>query len=128
MVTSVIQMRFDVGTESAELWCNPLSLSKQYILDFLYCKSLQTTILNLTTIGVENTVGKGEIACCEQFLFSLQCFQKSFNNDTQKTRVCLGKGYHTILTLITPKEKEHWKHLGTRAANCCKIRPSYPKL
>ena len=27
--------------------------------------------------GVENAVGKGEIALCEQFLVSLKCLQKS---------------------------------------------------
>ena len=43
---------------------------------------LQTTISDLTKVAetlskwVENTVGKGEIACYEQFLLSLQCFQK----------------------------------------------------
>ena len=31
---------------------------------------------------VENTVGKGEIACYEQFLFFLQCFQKAYTADT----------------------------------------------
>ena len=29
-------------------------------------------------IWVENTVGKGEIACYEQFLFFPQCFKKVF--------------------------------------------------
>ena len=27
--------------------------------------------------SVENTVGRGEIACCEQFLHFPQCFQKA---------------------------------------------------
>ena len=31
---------------------------------------------------VENTVGKGEIACYEQFLFFPQCFQKTCTADT----------------------------------------------
>ena len=31
---------------------------------------------------VENTVGKGEIACYEQFLLFLQCFQKTCTADT----------------------------------------------
>ena len=30
----------------------------------------------------ENTVGKGEIACYEQFLLFLQCFQKTCTADT----------------------------------------------
>ena len=33
---------------------------------------------------VENTVGKGEIACYEQFLLFPQCFQKTCSTDTQK--------------------------------------------
>ena len=33
---------------------------------------------------VENTVGKGEIACYEQFLLFPQCFQKACTADTQK--------------------------------------------
>ena len=51
-------------------------------------KSLQTTILNLMkmvkklSIVVENTVGKGEIAHYEQFLFFPQCFQKTCTADT----------------------------------------------
>ena len=36
------------------------------------------------TIGVENTVGKGEIARYEQFLLFPQCFQKTCNADTYK--------------------------------------------
>ena len=28
---------------------------------------------------VENTGGKGEIACCEQFVLFPQCFQKTFS-------------------------------------------------
>ena len=31
---------------------------------------------------VENTVGKGEIACFEQFLLFPQCFQKACTADT----------------------------------------------
>ena len=31
---------------------------------------------------VENIVGKGEIACYEQFLLFSQCFQKTFSADT----------------------------------------------
>ena len=33
---------------------------------------------------VENTVGKGEIACDELFLLFPQCFQKTCTADTQK--------------------------------------------
>ena len=35
--------------------------------------------------GVENTVGKGEIACNEQFLIYPQCFQKTCSANTLKT-------------------------------------------
>ena len=51
-------------------------------------KSLQTRILNSIKMadsflkGVENTVGKGEIARYEQFLLFPQCFQKTCNGDT----------------------------------------------
>ena len=31
---------------------------------------------------IENTVGKGEIACYKQFLHFPQCFQKAFTADT----------------------------------------------
>ena len=34
------------------------------------------------TKQVENTVGKGEIACYEQFLLFPQCLQKTCNSDT----------------------------------------------
>ena len=33
---------------------------------------------------VENTVGKGEIACYKQFLLFPQCFQKPCTTDTKK--------------------------------------------
>ena len=33
---------------------------------------------------VENTVGKGEIACHKQFLLFPQCFQKTHTADIQK--------------------------------------------
>ena len=38
---------------------------------------------------VENTVGKGEIACCEQFLLFPQCFEETCTEDRKKTRACL---------------------------------------
>ena len=40
---------------------------------------------------VEHTVGKGKIACYEQFLLFPQCFQKTCTADTLKTRACVGK-------------------------------------
>ena len=36
---------------------------------------------------VENTVGKGEIARCEQFLLFPRCFQKASTTDTLKKRL-----------------------------------------
>ena len=36
--------------------------------------------------------------------------------------------YHTIPTFNTPVKEVFRKHSGIRAANCRKIRPSYPKL
>ena len=51
-------------------------------------KTLQTTIVELIKIAescpneMENTVGKGEIARHEQFLFFPQCFQKTCIVDT----------------------------------------------
>ena len=35
-------------------------------------------IRRMLSIPVENTVGKGEIADCEQFLLFQQCFQKTW--------------------------------------------------
>ena len=46
------------------------------------------TILNesgrIFSNQVENTIGKGEIACYEQFLFFPQCFQKTNTVDKYK--------------------------------------------
>ena len=43
-------------------------------------------------MGIENTVGKGEIACHEQFLFFPQCFQNTYKYcRDMNTRACLGK-------------------------------------
>ena len=42
------------------------------------------------TNRVDNTVGKGEIACYEQFFLFPQCFQKTCTADI-KTRACLRK-------------------------------------
>ena len=35
---------------------------------------------------LENTVGKGEIDCYEQFLLFSQCFQKTCTADTKKKK------------------------------------------
>ena len=56
---------------------------------------------------VENTVGKGEIACYKQFLLYPQCFQKACFPGASKG-VIEGSGlilYHTILTFNDPIKK-----------------------
>ena len=45
---------------------------------------------------VDNTAGKGEFACSEQFLLFLQCFQKSCTADTKKKGL-FGKGLSPVL-------------------------------
>ena len=60
---------------------NPLPDDK--ILDFSKVKDFADDNFKLDENGrklskwVENTVGKGEIACYKQFLFFPQCFQKA---------------------------------------------------
>ena len=61
------------------------------------------------SIWVENTVGKGEIARYEQFLFFLQCFQKACFPGVSKGVIvweCVRDAlmlYHTILTFNIPE-------------------------
>ena len=45
---------------------------------------------------LENTQGKGEIACYKQFLLFPQCFQDLYCRHL-KTMVCLGKGYTYLI-------------------------------
>ena len=47
---------------------------------------------------VENTVGKGEIACYEQFLFFPQCFQRRVLQ-THKKQGLFGKGLRGLVWL-----------------------------
>ena len=47
---------------------------------------------------VENTAGKGEIACYEQFLLFPQCFQKTCTADMAREGL-FGKGLHMQLPL-----------------------------
>ena len=60
---------------------NPIPKDKLYTLPNR--NSSEMTILNLIKMAkiyskrVENTVGKGEIAHCEQFLLLPLCFQKT---------------------------------------------------
>ena len=44
-----------------------------------------------SSIWVENTVGKGEIACYEQFPLFPTLFSKDFYCRHEKNRACLGK-------------------------------------
>ena len=46
---------------------------------------------------VGNTVGKGEIACYEQFLFFPSAFSKEVYYRHIKTRTYLGKGYVSVV-------------------------------
>ena len=52
--------------------------------------------------GIENTVGKGEIAHYEQFLLFPQCFQKTYVLQTRKNQGLLGKGlnYHDLTVFL----------------------------
>ena len=61
---------------------------KQQILDSSKLKELADDSFELYENGrkfskrIKNTVGKGEIACYEQFLFFPHCFQKTCSPDT----------------------------------------------
>ena len=65
-----------------------LAFPKQQILDSFKLKEVADNNLKFDENGrkfskrVENTVGKGEIACYEQFLLFPQCFQKTCTGDT----------------------------------------------
>ena len=65
-----------------------LTLSQMRILDAPKLKGFADNNLKYNENGgkffkmVENTVGKEEIACYEQFLLFLQCFQKTCTADT----------------------------------------------
>ena len=68
----------------------------------------------------KNTVGKGEIACYEQFLLFLPCFQKACFPGASKGVIVwewvkTWTLYHTILTFNDPKEVRFGKkHCGRR--------------
>ena len=65
-----------------------LTLSQQQILDSFKLKEFADDNFNFDENGrefskqVENTVGKGEIARCKQFLLIRQCFQKTCTTET----------------------------------------------
>ena len=48
---------------------------------------------------VENTVGKGEIACYEQFLLFQKCFQKACFPGRQKESLC-GNGLKSPIYFV----------------------------
>ena len=59
---------------------------------------------------VENTVGKGEIACYEQFLHSPQCFQKSYTAQTLKQGLVwerVSRKSETLIGALDNIEIEH---------------------
>ena len=67
---------------------SPLTLPKQQILDFSKLKEFAGDNFKFDDNGrkfskhVENTVGKGEIACYKQFLLFPRCFQWTCTADT----------------------------------------------
>ena len=77
---------------------NNLTLSQTTNFRLFQTESLQMTISNLMKMaksfskGVENVVGKGEIARYEQFLLFPRCFQKSCTVDTLKPGLVLERG------------------------------------
>ena len=66
---------------------------------------------------VKNTVGKGEIACYEQFLLFPQCFQKTCTADTLKPGLVRERVNSLpsikILDLSKKKKKKDKKHWET---------------
>ena len=74
-----------------------LSFPKQQILASSKLKVFADDNFNIYENGrkiskqVENTLGKGEIACYEQFLLYPQCFLKTYHADT-KNKGLFGKG------------------------------------
>ena len=68
--------------------CKSYPFPKRQIVDFSELKDLADNNSKFDEIGrkfskcVENTVGKGEIACYKQFLLFPQCFQKTWAADT----------------------------------------------
>ena len=77
--------------------CSASSFSKRQILDSSKLKGFADDNFNCDENGrklfkrLENTVGKGEIACFEQFLLSPPCFQTDLYCRHVKTQACLGK-------------------------------------
>ena len=69
-------------------------ITRRQILDYSKLKEFADDSLKFDENGrklsklVENTVGKGEIPCYEQFLLFPQCFQKVFSQGRQKESLC----------------------------------------
>ena len=81
-------LSFWLWSQSAVL--DRLTLPKQQILDSSRLKAFADNNFRFDEngrkffMGVENTMGKGEIALYEQFLLFQQCFQKTCTADTLK--------------------------------------------
>ena len=73
-----------------EIEIHKINMLHNLLLVFFCNASLQTTISNLMKMAesslklVENTVGKGKVACYEQFLLFPQSFRKICTANTKK--------------------------------------------
>ena len=90
---------FDFGLNfSAIVCCVDYPFPKRQILDSSKLKKFADNNFKFCENGmkfskrVEITVGKGGIACYEQFLLFPQCFSKDLYSRHIKVRACLGKG------------------------------------
>ena len=120
---------------SVEFWCfreplyNFLTLSQTRNFELFQIEEFADNNLKLDDIGwkvskwVENTVGKGEIACYKQFLLFSQCFQIACFPGASKgvivwewvkcTLWCFTLS-HTITTFNYPGGQLFGKHCGIR--------------
>ena len=80
-----------------------LTLSKRQILDSSNLKEFADDNFKFDenggkfSKGIENTMGKGEIAHYEQFFLFPQLFSKDLYCRHVKTRSCLGKAYFSLI-------------------------------
>ena len=87
LVKSYIPVSFSSNVIKKHLLEWYLTLSQTKILDTSKLKEFADDNFKFDENGrklskqVENTVGKGEIACYEQFILFPQCFQKTFTAD-----------------------------------------------
>ena len=83
-------------------WFDDYPITRQQILDFSKLKEFADDDFKFDENGrqlsklVENTVGKGEIACYEQFLLFPQCFQKACFPGASKGIIVLEWVMHLI--------------------------------